>query len=111
MRILPQDLKFDFPYEKVCIEILDSGKIFAQGDIWGAQDNYIEIAKYSTAEKAQKAMEMLHIAYCGNLHNVIDEFVFRAKNYDSRPELLKLLNEAVESTKYFKFPADDEIEV
>lgn len=68
-------------------------------------------AKYSTEEKAKRAMEMLHEAYCGNLHIYVDQFVLMAQNYDSRPELLKLLNEAVESMKYFCFPADDEIEV
>lgn len=33
MRILSQDGKFDFPYEKVCLEVSGSRKIFAQGDI------------------------------------------------------------------------------
>lgn len=65
MRILSQDRKFDFPYERVCLEVTDSGKIFAQGDIWGAEDNYIEVAKYSTGAKARNAMEMLREAYTG----------------------------------------------
>lgn len=63
MRILSQGGKVDMPYEKVCLEVTDSGKIFAQGNIWGAEDNYIEVAKYSTAEKARKAMEMLRVAF------------------------------------------------
>lgn len=65
MRILSQDGKHDFPYEKVCLEITSRGQIFAQGDIWGVEDNYIEVAKYSTEAKARKAMEMLRNEYHG----------------------------------------------
>ncbi len=54
MRILSQDGKRDFPYEKVSIEITDSNKIFAQSSIWGAENNYIQIARYSTESKAKK---------------------------------------------------------
>lgn len=67
MRILSQDGKHDFPYEKVCLGITNTGQIFAQGDIWGmrAEDNFIEVARYSTEAKARNVMEMLRNEYCG----------------------------------------------
>lgn len=54
MRILSQDGKFDFLYERVCLEVSDSGKIFAQGDIWGAEDNYIEVANTKMKPKQER---------------------------------------------------------
>lgn len=69
------------------------------------------MASYSSVEKCRKAMEMLHESYCGNIHIYVDQFVLMAQNYASRPELLKLLNEAVKTVKYFRFPSDDEVEV
>lgn len=90
MRIVSQDLKYNFPYERACIEITDSGKIFAQGDIWGTKDNYIEIAKYSNAEKAQRAMRILYDEYRKYNHYI-------STHTDFVPP------------KIFKFPDDNEI--
>ena len=113
MRILLQDGNIDVPYEQ-CGFTMFFNEIFSGN--WDVNANIggnksYKMAEYSTEAKARKAMEMLQKAYCGNLFRYIDEFVFKAKNYDSRPELLKLLNGAVESVKYFQFPADDEVEV
>lgn len=108
MRILSQDGRTDFPYERVCLEVSDSGKIFAQGDIWGAEDNYIEAARYSTEAKARKAMEMLRVSFenydwiksTGNSEEL--KQVARMFNHD---EFKKM------TSSYFQFPADDEVEV
>ena len=64
MRVISQDGKLDFPYENsvVFISLVDASeiRIVAIGD-----DDNVVIAKYSTEEKAKKAMEMLRIAYAG----------------------------------------------
>lgn len=114
MRILSQDGKFDVPYEKVCLEVSDSGKIFAQGDIWGAEDNYIEVAKYSTEAKARKAMEMLREAYSPVL--VIKEHQEGLKPNIKPNEFFvgsisQMPKVEVLDNFYFQFPSDDEVEV
>lgn len=114
MRILSQDGKFDFPYEKVCLEVSDSGKIFAQGDIWGAEDNYIEVAKYENEAKARKAMEMLREAYSPVI--VIKEHQdglkpnIKPNDWLVTPALPTQRIEVADNF-YFQFPADDEVEV
>lgn len=125
MRILSQDRKFDFPYERVCLEVSDSGKIFAQGDIWGTatDNNYIEVANYSTEVKARKAMEMLREAYCGVIYlkhadyevdniDLAQELEEKIKEETSKPHFLEVApkNPVVEC-KVFQFPSDDEVEV
>lgn len=114
MRILSQDGKFDFPYERVCIEISDSGKIFAQGDIWGAEDNYIEVAKYENEAKARKAMEMLREAYSPiMIIQEQDEGIkpnIKPNNWLLTPALPTQRIEIADNF-YFQFPADDEVEV
>ena len=61
MRIISQDGKHDFPYENVIIKLSDDGFVFA---------NFVNgqpflVAQYSSVEKAEKAMQMLHEAYTG----------------------------------------------
>lgn len=108
MRILSQDGKYDFPYEKVCLEVTDSGKIFAQGDVWGAaiEDNFIEVAAYENEEKARKAMEMLHGAY-------MSHGMYKIMNESQRALFFASVSENEQSYLYgvFQFPQDNEIEV
>ena len=56
----------DIPYEKVVISqsMIEPNKIVAW-DFFGGEDNIILMAEYSTPEKAEKAMQMLHEAYTG----------------------------------------------
>lgn len=114
MRILSQDGKYDFPYERVCIEISDSGKIFAQGDIWGAEDNYIEAARYENEAKARKAMEILREAYSPiMIIQEQDEGIkpnIKPNNWLLTPALPTQRIEIADNF-YFQFPADDEVEV
>ena len=62
MRVISQDGKLDFPYENsvVFISLVDASeiRIVAIGD-----DDNVVISKYSTEEKAKKAMEELRYAY------------------------------------------------
>lgn len=113
MRIISQNGRIDFPYENFSLSITKDNCIVATRDTVASisEISISVIAEYPTEAKARKAMEMLIKACCGSLHIYVDQLVLMAKNYASRPELLKLLNEAVESVKYFRFPADDEIEV
>lgn len=114
MRILSQTGKFDFPYERVCLEVADSGKIFAQGDIWGAavEDNFIEVAKYSTEAKARKAMEMLREQYaklCSlatYLQGGMELFARSVSQGEAEAFSIEYKNMNV-----FQFPTDDEVEV
>ena len=95
MRIISQDGKVDIPYDYFLLS-MDSGK-FSDGEIaliycrnLSSPDG-TKLARYSTKEKAIKAMEMLRKAW---------------------------INEAIEFTHgiyhrniIFQFPQDDEIEV
>ncbi len=108
MRILSQDGKFDFPYERVCLEVSDSGKVFAQGNIWGTEDNYIEVAKYESEAKARKAMDMLH----GAFENY--DWIKSTGNSEELKQVARMLSHddfKKMTTSYFKFPSDDEVEV
>jgi len=114
MRILSQDGMTDVPYEMVALNIewhgSGNGKDYVHIMVRGFGEKSTSFAIYSTEDKAKKAMEMLRTAYCGHIERYVDEFVFRAKNYNSRPELLKILNEATETVRYFQFPSDNELE-
>ena len=58
----------DIPYEKVVISqsMIEPNKIVAW-DFFCGEDNIILMAKYSTQEKAEKAMQKLHECYTGVL--------------------------------------------
>lgn len=70
MRIISQDGTLDMPYEQVVIQRFKREIYFLNKNLTGIDDlvSDIVIAKYSTEEKAQKAMEELRCAYmCHNL--------------------------------------------
>ena len=106
MRVISQDGKLDFPYENsvVFINLVDASeiRIVAIGD-----DDDVVIAKYSTEEKAKKAMEMLRIAYENN------EFYHHISNSEHFTEFVKALGEEMSkkaTSEYFQFPTDEELE-
>ena len=99
MRVISQDGKLDFPYENsvVFISLVDASeiRIVAIGD-----DDNVVIAKYSTEEKAKKAMEELRYAYmCHSL----------AKMGQTPPDGIdeKLTMGLI---GVFQFPAEEELE-
>lgn len=102
MRIISQNGKYDLPYDMVAIDRWGA-KIFAQSNlISSSDDNHIEIAKYSTPEKADKAMEMLHEKFLSYMQlqggiGLMQGSGFVAPNIWVLP-------------KIFKFPSDEEIE-
>ena len=106
MRVISQDGKLDFPYENsvVFISLVDASeiRIVAIGD-----DDNVVIAKYSTEEKAKKAMEMLRIAYENN------EFYHHTANSEHFTEFIKALGEEMSkkaTSEYFQFPKEEELE-
>lgn len=116
MRVISQDGTIDLPYEQVIITRHDKS-IYLMEHL----TNDVEIAKYSTEEKAKKAMEMLRIAYTGSIamfQNVepteeVNE-VFKKCNtqviyasLDNQPSEIKFENH---QNFYFQFPTEEELE-
>lgn len=119
MRVISQDGTMDFPYEISTIFIYP--RIENVIAIQPVGDSEVSIVgRYSSKEKAIKAMEMLREAYIGMpivMQNVdisedsAKEFE-RLKKYgvmvraENQPSKVEFANNAV-----FQFPQDDEIEV
>lgn len=100
MRIISQDKEFDLSYEETTLQVFPNGTIAAFSLTDLESDAFITIAKYSTEEKAIKAMEMCREKYLsvmeleGDYDTVNGCYV--QPNYWVLP-------------KVFQFPADDEI--
>lgn len=117
MRVVSQDGMFDFPYEKCCVWFEDKSVILSPISEPGSNYTY---AKYSTQEKAMKAMEMLRSVYTGMpvvFRNVepsedIKRMFERIKMNgiiaitDDKKSKIEYVNNAV-----FQFPKDEEVEV
>lgn len=122
MRVISQDGTLDMPYEEVIIQRFKSRIYFLNKNLTGVESlsDDMQIAEYSTEEKAVKAMETLREAYVGMpivMQNVdISDDV--AKEYErlkkcgimvraeNQPSKVDFINSIV-----FQFPQDDEIEV
>lgn len=63
MRIISQDKEFDLPYEETTLRAFTNGEIGAFSLIDLESNGFIVMAKYSTKEKAIKAMEMCRQEY------------------------------------------------
>lgn len=63
MRIISQDKEFDLPYEETTLRAFVNGEIGAFSLIDLESNGFIVMAKYSTEEKAIKAMEMCREQY------------------------------------------------
>lgn len=108
MRIISQDGKCDYPYENstLYIDYMDGRVINIVPSTGGCKGT--KIATYSTEEKAIKAIEMLREAYSNNV------FYHHTATTDEFKNAMRLLsNEKFkeETSEYFQFPQDDEIEV
>lgn len=127
MRILSQDGLhegiIDVPYEQVSIEQKEN-------EIWCGYSSTMDrhcvgkcFAKYFTEDKARKAMEMLHGAYCGETYmkcgdyeiadiDLSQELEKKIREEMKKPHSLEIKqnNHAVEC-KIFQFPPDDEVKV
>lgn len=63
MRIVSQNMIYDLPYDK-CFVWLNKNNVMAS-PIGEPDSDYI-LASYSTPEKAEKAMQLLHEVYIAN---------------------------------------------
>lgn len=123
MRVISQDGTRDFPYDNSSVSVYAgciNGRIYVRMQLCGEYDDSVDVADYSTKEKAIKAMEMLRKAYIGMpivMQNVaISEDM--AKEFErlkkcgimvqteNQPSKVDFINNAI-----FQFPKDDEVEV
>lgn len=121
MRILSQDNgKYDLPYENIVLEkMMDCNTIYA----YTGTGRPFKMAVYSSVEKMDKAMEMLHGAYCGVAYmkhadyeiadiDLSKELEKKIREEMSKPHFLDVkINNPVIECKIFQFPQDNEIEV
>lgn len=121
MRVISQDGALDIPYEQVVIQRFNGEIYFLNKNLTGIDDlvSDIVIAKYSTKEKAKKAMEMLRIAYAGkfitnaDIPKDFDEAIKTAMKGGFGTVIVKDSCDRVEFNNlngYFQFPAEEELE-
>lgn len=110
MRVISQDGTIDAPYEMVVIQRFEEDIYFLNRNLTGVEDliSDIRLAKYSTEEKAIKAMEMLKRAY---ENNMFYHCMANRKGYVEAQSALGAEQFRKATTEYFQFPQDDEIEV
>jgi hypothetical protein len=102
MRVISQHGNVDLPYEQIVVcHAMESVIALYNGE------KYV-LGKYSSKEKAYKAMEMLRKSYENN------EFYHHTSTTDTFKDVANLLSneEFGKATREcFQFPQDDEIEV
>lgn len=102
MRVISQHGNVDLPYEQLVVcHAMESVIALYNGE------KYV-LGKYSSKEKAYKAMEMLRKSYENN------EFYHHTSTTDTFKDVANLLsNEEFDKAtrECFQFPQDDEIEV
>ena len=110
MRVISQDGTIDIPYEDVIIQRFESRIYFLNKNLTGVEpfNDDMQIAKYSTEEKAKKAMEMLRERHTDN--------VFCREDIQYKAEImldegLNIVREMMMKCEYFQFPKDDEVKV
>lgn len=112
MRVISQDGTIDVPYDYFSLS-MSSGKykdmevayIYCQNS---SSPIGVKLAKYSTEEKAVKAMEMLRKVY---ENNMFYHCTAGSKRFEEVRRALSEEQFRKATTEYFQFPQDDEIEV
>nr|DAF80332.1 MAG TPA: hypothetical protein [Bacteriophage sp.] len=105
MRVISQDGTLDFPYELSTVRVYN--EIISMGMCKDDSCRSI-IARYSTEEKALKAMEMLR-----EQHEKVT-FLKTIINTEKGTQFIRSLSETTfdkMTQNYFQFPKDDEVEV
>lgn len=102
MRIISQDKEFDLSYEETTLQVFPNGTIAAFSLTDLESDAFITIAKYSTEEKAIKAMEMCREKYLSRMeleggYDIVNG-CYVQPNYWVLP-------------KVFQFPKDEEVQI
>lgn len=101
MRIISQDGCYDVPYEQAVVANLDRTVVAYPLNDLGSSD-YIQLASYSTEEKAIKAMEMCREKYLSRMelgggYDIVNK-CYVQPNYWVLP-------------KVFQFPKDEEVQI
>lgn len=104
MRVISQDGSIDIPYEQVVITRYEENIYFLNKNLTGIEQliDDIEIATYSTIEKAKKAMEMLRGTYLSRME--LDGGYDAVSGCYVQPNFWVL-------PKVFQFPKDEDMEV
>lgn len=120
MRIVSQNGKYDAPYEQ-CIISVRGGMITAEIPSTNSSTCSFLMGEYSSPEKVQKAMEMLHREYVGIMPSlIISDFgvdpvdLEKFKQSMGGGQIMRTGSENVEYhmlPRIFRFPVDEEIEV
>lgn len=110
MRVISQDGSIDIPYEQVVITRYEENIYFLNKNLTGVEQltDDIEIATYSTIEKAKKAMEMLRNSYTNF------DWIKTTGFSDELKTVCKLLTKEdfkSVTSPYFQFPKDEDVEV
>lgn len=121
MRVISQDGTLDMPYEEVIIQRFKSRIYFLNKNLTGVESltDDMQIAEYSTEEKAKKAMEMLRDVYIGM--PIVMQNVYISEDMAREFERLKKCGIMVQtenqpskieciSNAIFQFPAEEELE-
>ena len=120
MRVISQDGTIDIPYESVVIQRFGREIYFLNKNLTGVEHlvNDMDIATYSTEEKAKKAMEMLRDAYQYGKRVAVPKF--DESGIDKEDDITlyntRLINDFFKGgtyvpTKVFQFPKDEDVEV
>lgn len=110
MRILSQDNgKYDLPYENIVLEkMMDCNTVYA----YTGTGQPFKMAVYSSAERTDKAMDMLRNAYSPNIEikEPIQKEMPKMRSGDWGWSMSEPRVEVLDNF-YFQFPQDSEIEV
>lgn len=102
MRVISQHGNVDLPYEQIVVcHTMENVTALHN------EKEYV-LGKYSSQEKAYKAMEMLRIAY---ENNEFYHCIASSKRFEEVQRILSEEQFRKATTEYFQFPQDDEIEV
>lgn len=107
MRIISQNGRYDVPYEQ-CIISARGGMISAEIPSTNSSTCSFLMGEYSSLEKVQKAIGMLHQFYDSN------EFMKNCNSEETFKLMRGILSEKdfkKTTSSIFRFPADEEIEV
>lgn len=120
MRVISQDGSIDIPYEQVVITRYKKNIYFLNKNLTGVEKltDDIEIATYSTIDKAKNAMEMLRETY--QYGKKIPVHKLDESGIDKEDDIAlyntRLINDFFKDGTYvpikvFQFPKDEDVEV
>ena len=120
MRVISQDGTIDIPYDSVIIQRFGREIYFLNKNLIGVERlvSDMDIATYSTEEKAQKAMEMLRDTYQYGKRVAVPKF--DESGIDKEDDITlyntRLINDFFKGgtyvpTKVFQFPKDEDVEI